>query len=355
MRVSEYPVNLDYFCRATACAMGDAPAVLENMTLAGFFQRVGGHPWRSGRGDAAVAIAGFGLAALSHGESDNWRACAHCIRSDISTYGTSYWHRSHQLPTSFYCLQHSAPLLVSSVPKAERYSRFQLPHQSNFSEISRRLFVQTENSNTLQRLSQLAMHALNQTAPPVEPALKHEVMLQALEQRGFVTAGGSIRRTKFIEAISKEYGFLSVSTYHMEAVSQPALGILHRSMKSVNKWRRPIHNLVLLDWLFGSWDAFQKQCFWQSVMDEPIAAYKNGSGTTRTAVNNETTQPSDYASIRSVHRMKYLEFNGVTKNATRSSFARASPKSFRWLLTNDQKWFDAECAPSASANPGRLF
>lgn len=36
--------------------------------------------------------------------------CSLCLISDLSNYGEPYWHRSHQLPTVYYCPTHHIPL-----------------------------------------------------------------------------------------------------------------------------------------------------------------------------------------------------------------------------------------------------
>jgi hypothetical protein len=39
-----------------------------------------------------------------------WRWCQHCVSEDIYKYGTSYWHLSHQLPTTTTCAKHQTTL-----------------------------------------------------------------------------------------------------------------------------------------------------------------------------------------------------------------------------------------------------
>lgn len=42
--------------------------------------------------------------------SFNLKFCPNCVRDDIKTLGESYWRLSHQLPTSFICLEHDVIL-----------------------------------------------------------------------------------------------------------------------------------------------------------------------------------------------------------------------------------------------------
>ena len=42
-----------------------------------------------------------------------WRCCSHCVREDISKFGTSFWHVSHQLHTSITCDRHPEFKLIA--------------------------------------------------------------------------------------------------------------------------------------------------------------------------------------------------------------------------------------------------
>jgi hypothetical protein len=44
------------------------------------------------------------------------RVCTRCLDEDMSFYGESYWHRSHNLPGSFYCVKHRCLLYETSLP-----------------------------------------------------------------------------------------------------------------------------------------------------------------------------------------------------------------------------------------------
>lgn len=42
-----------------------------------------------------------------------WRSCPQCIEDDINTFGTSYWHVAHQLPTATTCHKHASQTLMA--------------------------------------------------------------------------------------------------------------------------------------------------------------------------------------------------------------------------------------------------
>jgi hypothetical protein len=49
-----------------------------------------------------------------HRHARTWRYCLSCCDSDTANYGTSYWHVSHQLPTSTTCDKHTQETLIDA-------------------------------------------------------------------------------------------------------------------------------------------------------------------------------------------------------------------------------------------------
>ena len=43
------------------------------------------------------------------------RFCSQCVAADFERFGTSYWHRVHQLPGVVLCAHHAVPLLLSGL------------------------------------------------------------------------------------------------------------------------------------------------------------------------------------------------------------------------------------------------
>lgn len=343
MRIADFPVNLEHFCQATKGALGGPAAVQEAMTIAGFYDRVGGHPWHAGSAKSAVATGGYGLAILSNGNRYTWRVCEKCIQADVSSGAVAYWHRSHQLPISFFCLEHNMELGMSSGPRTERQNRFCLPQDTVCitSDVCTTPFKDYEKR---WRLTKLGVDALLHHGPAIDLKVIYAAMLRALSSRGLVTGGGSIRLEPFVKTLLRDYGFLSQYGEFADVVSPRGLDILYRSMRCENLWRRPVHNLILIDWLFGPWRSFIEQCEWQSVIDRPTEIDYRQPGDRNVKLLD--WQPRDAANVevmRAEHRKRCLEFMELDANANRSRFARANPKSFRWLLNNDAAWFNYTC------------
>lgn len=76
----------------------------------------------------------MGRVANGFGAADFLRYCTVCTGSDINTYGTPYWHRSHQLPGVTTCYLHGCELLVHNPSSSYNRQRF--------------LFVPSFNSST---------------------------------------------------------------------------------------------------------------------------------------------------------------------------------------------------------------
>ena len=79
-------------------------------------------------GQAAKAVG-----ALTQSASDlvKWRRyCPRCAKDDIRKWGTSYWHRSHNLPGVTTCIHHAKILLETRLPtRGHRDWQDALPHE----------------------------------------------------------------------------------------------------------------------------------------------------------------------------------------------------------------------------------
>jgi hypothetical protein len=339
IRVVEYPVNLDHFSDVTGGNFGDARKVLAETTLFEFFERLGGSPWRAAKWRRPVETAGYGLATLSNGHINTWRACSRCVEADLSRYATSYWRRAHQLPATYFCLDHHIPLSCSTAPEHDRHIRFLLPEQTTFTVVD---LIQHED--VLIRLSRLAGDVLFHVGEVTDFSSSCAAILRALDSWGLLTAEGGIRAEELAIEFSHQYAFLRHYPEFRDALSSEGIGILCRSLEREGSWRRrPQHSLLLIDWLFGSWRSFQEQCLWQSIMDSP--------GLQQTRNKSEASSNDRWA-----HREVCNKFLSTSKSPRRREFFLVARRSYQWLLSNDTEWFelnfpDARC----SASQGELF
>ncbi|MCE4554242.1 TnsD family Tn7-like transposition protein [Pelomonas cellulosilytica] len=66
----------------------------------------------------------LGMLTSGLGAAHPLKACPACMTSDRRQFGVAYWRRAHQLPSSWYCVDHGDPLLVSPL-KLDQRARFQ--------------------------------------------------------------------------------------------------------------------------------------------------------------------------------------------------------------------------------------
>lgn len=327
MRVSDFPVHLPHFCAATQNIFGDPPTVLQDRTLALFFERIGCHPWRKGSRPDPIDHAGYGLATLSNGSTGRWRVCLRCMKSDLASHATSIWRRAHHLPTSFVCPIHGSLLTVAMPSRLELGKRFVLPEQT----IGRTAIggkELTSNQMDLVRLTTLGIDVLEDRHPPATIGNNRSTLFSGLANRGLLTATGKLRRVQFVEEINHRYGFLARHPDYAAALSSKGIDILQRNLLHPEGPLSAVHNLLLIDWLFGTWEAFQQRCMWETTMNDFTPF-------------DRTLQQN---AIKDHHRQTCLDFISAESVATRSRFFRAAPTSLRWLLRYDDDWLNT-CLP----------
>lgn len=227
MKVFNFPVNVVHFCTVTQNCFGDPARVLQDMTLAKFFERIGSSPWRKGSHPGPVATAGYGLATLSNGAIGRWRVCLQCLKSDLACHATSFWRRAHHLPTSLICPIHGTALTAALSPIPEMGKRFLLPEQ-----IQARAYIVdwdvSANHDDLARLTALGVNILQDRNPPVKITDIRATLLGALESRGLLTATRMLRRVQFGSEFAHRYHFLVQHPDFSFALSSKGIDILQR-------------------------------------------------------------------------------------------------------------------------------
>lgn len=221
-----------------------------------------------------------------------------------------------------------------------------------------RLTLQFENAfhridiaahdDALLGLARLSAAALEDDSEYFGTKTKQAVIGQALASHALISPRGTVCRQVFVPRFLQCFGFLRHHSDFAGAVSDNGVEILCRSLDDPRISRRCLHQLLLLRWLFGSWEAFKSQCRWHQVMN-------NGSCDNLHADENlrQTAKANDAPDF---HRAKCIDFMSTTTSPSRSNFAHAEAKSFRWLLNHDIKWFNQQCPPSRTRDlQRRLF
>lgn len=126
----DLPSGITELAERARGSLGTASDIIRDRTILSFYA-----PFRSTEliADAVRRISGDGIDALKYrlglltsglGAAHPLKTCASCMRDDRERFRVAYWHRVHQLPSTWFCPIHAEQLLVSPL-KLNQRARFQ--------------------------------------------------------------------------------------------------------------------------------------------------------------------------------------------------------------------------------------
>lgn len=321
--VEEFPVDLNHFCKVTHEDYGAPLDIINTHCLTPYFFTLERAIGKRNENARSLQTIRFSLAQLSNGGSLHWRLCPTCIAREKTQLGVAYWHRQHQLPGSLMCALHETLLYECEPPAPMRHNRFLLPDE-----------VQTHkppNWNTvnecreiLSGLAHLNSSILFDRSTERDLCIARSTIWGALADRGLLSQQGKIDRKYFLRDLLQRYEPLAVLNCFANDLSASALNRLI-SQLSENIIASPKQQLLLLFHLFGSWESYQSKYHWQIAFSE---------------ANASSARQLESPSIKEQHRKRCIEMREQFPTISRTGLARASGRSFRWLLQNDSVWLD---------------
>ncbi len=328
--VDEFPVDIETFCRATNEQFGTRDTVTDRYTLISYFEKLGFSPWHRASNMLEPIQVRHGLGALSNGLRGRWRICPKCISRDRRCWGVAHWHRTHQLPATLFCPIDDVPLEERTLPYPDRHNRFFFPDEVPTRQPRMDKDI-SKNQELLIRLARLNVSIILDVLHPVPCRITRSAFMRALSERALVTASGKIHRAEFVREMQTHFGMLSPLHDFAHELTGESLGrlaseLVEGSVSSV------VHDLLLIELLFGSWSAYQSHCQWQAVMEEDSRLN-----------SNDYIHRIEHSGSMVGHmqpRKDCLEILQKFPSISRSGFSRAAPKAFRWLMRNDAEWFD---------------
>ncbi|MGR3969679.1 TnsD family Tn7-like transposition protein [Shewanella sp. 1180_01] len=154
--------------------------------------------------NAAYAIRACQLTSVKEKESLSIKFCPQCAIENIQEFGTSYWHRSHQIPGIESCYKHQVWLV--HLPLVER------------SKLSHGFLPQVENQK---QSSLLSYDLAKYTASYLEGVSKKNQsfnvkdIITKLDKLGFVTKNGHFRRKRLVEDFYQFTQDLAYQSQHL--------------------------------------------------------------------------------------------------------------------------------------------
>lgn len=189
------------------------------------------------------------------------KACAACMTENRAAFGWAYWHVDHQYPGVWICQKHDESLRESTL-KATGVERFQwhLPSEEHFREWPTEKRIAIEGSHVeLQSLSRQVLDLVSQASVQnIDTSRLHEVYRAELVRRQWVGSGGSFRMPVIASSFLDHVKNLRVlpELEALPATAEEAVAQLGRLLRPPRSGTHPLRHLVLINWLFGSTEAF---------------------------------------------------------------------------------------------------
>lgn len=320
-------VGMERFCSFTDGVYGTIDTVRFRLTAYPLLSHLNVFPLYEYSTNPNLATWLDGSAFDYSGNTRNeWRECPKCCDDDEANLGFSYWRRYHQLPTTYYCLTHGVPLRRSIVHRKRLHDRFWLPHELDAIAVAPDSLKIEPNAAMI--LATIGRDVLNDSAEPFHPDVIRDAFIGAIKDRNLLTRAGKIRWPDCLRDFYNTVNLVECSTPVPErAIRQLLMGLQTRKASGA------IQDYVLLvAWLFGTWQYFRECCRWVETINYPDGRLKCNKG----AVNAE----KDRIPFLEIHRRVCINYMRNNPTASRSDFLKHEYKSFRWLLHNDSKWLD---------------
>ena len=223
------------------------------------------------------------------------------------------------------CPEHGEPLCLVPLKLAELHQSFPSPKKLslNRAESPAGRFQTTLFWRDLAKTVSGAFGARVSVGEKIVDA----TLLAELRTRRLVTPDGAVRVKELQRQLTPLlWGDKSTEDERATRV------FLSRIARSVSKMDRGIvlGRILLIHWLFGTWESFEEKCNWTQVMGHCEMLQK------------EKSVAEVIDSLRSYHRHTCIQFMLDNPGCSRLMFLKSTYRSFRWLLHNDTAWLDSQ-------------
>ncbi|WP_436298235.1 TniQ family protein [Variovorax sp. LjRoot175] len=267
-RVDDFPAQMDLFVEQSVGILGAADEIILAHTLVPFYF------WLLPRGRATAAMEILcrgsrlglrpliGLTSRRLSSSHSLKACATCIQHDRRTFGTGYWHLSHQFPGSVMCVRHGTVLGRSrnAWPKGNGpWWYLPTPETVDFGQ---EVSVQVAKAGSM--ASELARSiGVCGARARLQPWLLSRAYARAFNERGLLSPHSMrLRRSdvdtelgRFIALLSEFHDFKDLWCAREHALSV-AIALLSMGRVPTN----PLWHIPLIAWAFESWPQLRSAC-----------------------------------------------------------------------------------------------
>lgn len=263
------PSHLATFSARTHLVLGTPEQLIAKTTVIPYFTRfrpttVIRDTLAMLKGENAAGVPQMlGMGKMGPCEPLPCRYCSECVLEEMLELNFSYWHRAHQLPGVLVCHKHATPLKISPLQIGHRFvTRFIEPERGFISKAPERFSNDiTTTLATLHRLAILAKEIADTTfANGYDQPRMKRAFEKLLSTKFSPGATGRHDPLKLASAYRDHFHDVQTVPEIQVILSQRGIHALWCLLEPIECRAHPLEWILLIDWLFGSWDAF-RICF----------------------------------------------------------------------------------------------
>ena len=186
------------------------------------------------------------------------KACLSCIDEERAQLGYARWHVEHQFPSVWICDKHQEVLRWFLPERSFRHERRWFRPEPKLFGTKRQPQLSAQAISTLLRLRNLSKQAVNEAPSSLLPDGLGLAYRRSLYEESLLTAGGRVRMRHLLQRLTETYcplrsfpGFDAIDT-----LSEEWAGFVGSATRATTKPIHPMKHLMMINLLFGSWDAF---------------------------------------------------------------------------------------------------
>lgn len=261
----DFPSRLTQLAERTASVLGPSRELALRHTLLGYFL-----PWIAcdlseqiigavTKGSAPHLKMQLGITASRVGGLHPLKGCLECFDEDEQQFGRAYWHVDHQYPSSMVCVKHRKALYVVRHHNTPVHRRgWILPRSGLAKDWSAAAIENSTQLDVLVRLAQFSAQATQRAPASFMPQQLASTYQLALEAKGVLTRGGSLRSAQLDALAQATYGSLHGVTGFtaFQGIAGSASSVATSLSRRSARKGHPFKHLLLIAMLFESWEEF---------------------------------------------------------------------------------------------------
>lgn len=264
----DFPSHLEKFCSNTSNAFGDPISLAKNSTVLPYYlafrpTNIFDNCVRLMSGNSVENLKFIlGLPPSRTNQFPILKFCPSCFESDVEALGYGYWHRDHQLPSAHICTKHCELLHTFLLREEGRgKNELALPSINNGHVIQ----ASINSLPLLQDLSNLSGKAMVGLLPSeFNPQQLQFTYQHGLKQHGLITPKGKIKVNEFLYRLEKYFQPIESISPYDKLLTKDKISHLLKLVRKPRGFHHPIAHLLLIQFLFNSWDLFCSTYIWES-------------------------------------------------------------------------------------------